>query len=203
MDNNIRKIVEECRVKEKKEELIKNRQTMFELDRLMAKLTFNREVAMYAFNIDKYYLLEQDEKKNKKEMEIIASKLLELEKLDRVLEYKKVREQFEILGYFKDEYYKSVNINLRRELSRLELPNIYIEQSEFDYDKHIIDKSPLEKEYEKKDLIMVCPVYDMKSIRDFRHFYNKTSFHYLEQLSEDCSFDVENKSLGKILIKKY
>ena len=66
MDNNIRKIVEECRVKEKKEELIKNRQTMFELDRLMAKLTFNREVAMYAFNIDKYYLLEQDEKRIKK-----------------------------------------------------------------------------------------------------------------------------------------
>ena len=83
MDNNIRKIVEECRVKEKKEELIKNRQTMFELDRLMAKLTFNREVAMYAFNIDKYYLLEQDEKKNKKEMEIIASKLLEIESFSR------------------------------------------------------------------------------------------------------------------------
>ena len=95
----------------------------------MAKLTFDREVGLYAFNIDKYYDLEEDRKKNKKELELIASKLLELERLDKVLEYKKAREQFEILGYYKDEYFKSVNIYLRNALTEYKDPFVYIAQS--------------------------------------------------------------------------
>ncbi|MBR4177885.1 MAG: hypothetical protein IKR57_00885 [Bacilli bacterium] len=197
MDSYIRDIVRECKVHEKKAELIRNKKTMFELDRYMAKLTFDREVGLYAFNIDKYYDLEEDRKKNKKELELIASKLLELERLDKVLEYKKAREQFEILGYYKDEYFKSVNIYLRNALTEYKDPFVYIAQS--NGFKNIISKENNEEVFGT----VIYPIYDMKSIRDFRHFYNKTSFHYLEELSEDYSFDVEGKKLGKILVKKF
>ena len=96
-----------------------------------------------------------------------------------------------------------VNIDLRRELSRIDTPNIFIAQSEYDFDKHIIDGSPLISSImlNEKDITIVSPIYEMESNRDFRHFYNKTSFKYLEGVCEDYSLDLEGKKLGKIKIK--
>ena len=197
MDSNIKEIVELCGVREKKEKLIKDRQRMFELDRLMSKATFDRNAGMYAFTLDKYYDLEQNEKENKKELERLASNLFDLEKLDVVLQYKKLREEYEILGYFQDDYYKCVNIDLRTALQEYKDPFIYVYQK--DKFKNIISK----EEYSDVVGSVIYPFYDMKSMRNFRHLYNKLSFKYLEELSQDYSFDLEGKKLGKMMIKKF
>ena len=198
MNNDIKQIVEELRVKEKKQEYIDNNERMFQLDRHMAKLTFDREVGLYALTYDRY----SDKTKSTEELEKLKLELESLERLESVAYYKAIRREYDRLNNKRDEYFKCVNIDLRRELSRLELPNIYTLQSEYDFDKHIIDKSPLTNEYSKRNIIIVSPIYNMKSIRDFRHFYNKTSFKYLECLSEDYSFELENKKIGKVLIRK-
>ena len=68
--------------------------------------------------------------------------------------------------------------------------------------KNIISKKSLNQEYNKREIYLISPIYNMDSFRDFRHFYNKTSFHYLESLCEDYSFDINNKNLGKIKVRK-
>ena len=151
MNNDIKQIVEELRVKEKKQEYIDNNERMFQLDRHMAKLTFDREVGLYALTYDRY----SDKTKSTEELEKLKLELESLERLESVAYYKAIRREYDRLNNKRDEYFKCVNIDLRRELSRLELPNIYILQSEYDFDKHIIDKSPLTNEYSKRNIIIV------------------------------------------------
>ena len=197
MDSRLKEIVNECRIKERKEQMYRNKEDMLKLSRVMSNLTLNRDAAMYAFNLDLYYLLQNDEKESKEELELLANKLLELEKIDSVLEYKKAREQYEILGYSKDDYYRSINIDLRNAIMSYMDPMIYIKQSKCF--RNIVSKEDI---YNEEGTILY-PFYDMESNRNYRFFYNKSSFLYLKELSEDYSFDLEGKDIGKVLIKKY
>ena len=95
-------------------------------------------------------------------------------------------------------------IDLREELSKHELPNIYVYQED-NHDplfRHIIVPDRIVTASFTEDGMAIFPLYILDSNREFRHFYNKTSFKYLEELSIDRSYNLENKRFGKVIIKK-
>ncbi len=204
MNNQIKDIVLSLQINEKRQELLKNRDMLIHLRYLMSQLTFNRTVGLYAFYLDEIEYLMQKYKKGEAvlpKIKEIDEKALALQDNEEVKKYMLLRDEYYRI-LFDNDYFLTVNIGLREELSKIGVPNIYIRQHELDYDKNIVDQSPLKEEYSKRDLTIVSPVYDMQSFRDYRHFYNKTSFKYLEELSRDYSYDLEGKRIGKVLIKK-
>lgn len=213
MDNEIREIVERLKIKEYKEGYLNNQERLFKLERLMSTMTFDREVGLYAFYMDEInYLIKElvdsepfDREKICEKINALEIKANELEKKSKVQDYIMLRKQYFNISFnnkYYDNYFKLINITLREELSKLKKNDIYIAQSKYDYDKNIIDSSSLTFDKLEKGTILIEPVYDMESFRDFRHFYNKTSFKYLEELTEDYSFDLDGKNLGKVKIRK-
>jgi hypothetical protein len=208
MNKYIRDIVYSLDIPEKKKELIENRERIFNLGRKMSKMTFNRTVGMYAFYLDEIqYLIAESKKCETSEAKKILLKVKELEEKALVLlrnpeveEYDRVREEYYKL-VSNNEYYLTINIGLREELSKIGVPEIYIEQHEYDYDKNIVDSSKLKNDFSGTPITIISPVYEMKSFRDFRHFYNKTSFHYLEEVCRDFNYDLEGKRLKGINIR--
>ncbi len=213
MNPSIEEIVSSLRIKEKKQQLLKNKERILHLKYQMSQLTFNRTVGIYAFTIDEMeYLIHEtkkcsDEKRHELYAKIkeLEAKAISMQEDPLIKQYIELRDEYVKL-LFDNDYFVTVNIGLREELSKIGVPNIYVAQHEYNHDKNIVDKSPLENETDKKDLVIILPEHDMQSFRDYRHFYNKTSFRYLEELSRDCSFDIKGKNLGKIrilsLIKK-
>ena len=47
---------------------------------------------------------------------------------------------------------------------------------------------------------VIMPNKELKSRKKARHFYNKTSFKYLEALINDSNYSLEEKNLGKVKI---
>ena len=205
MGLDIEEIVSNLRIREKKQQLLKNRDRILHIKYQMSQLTFNRTVGLYAFTIDEMeYLIHESKRCNDEKRHELYAKIKELEAKalsmqedPLVKQYIELRDEYLKL-LFDNDYFVTVNIGLREELSKIGVPNIYVAQHEYDHDKNIVDKSPLVNESDKKDLVVILPVYNMKSFRDYRHFYNKTSFRYLEELSRDCSFDLKGKNLGKV-----
>ena len=180
----LKELVTSSGLKDYKRRLEYYRNKIFENRCEMSRLTFDRSVGLYAFNYDKY-------------MDNLFNGADELEKLDDVKKYIKLRGENAFLESEIDDYFRQVNINFRYDLCDfVELPNIYV-RSNYGF-THIIDKYDYDK---GEDSTLVLPIYDLESNRDLRHFYNKTSFHYLESLIDDCDFDISNKKLGKVLIK--
>ena len=208
MDKNIKEVVEGLHIPFLRNELQENREELFKLERTMSNMTLDHSVGLYAYNLDKInYLLEIMEYSvdknliydNLKEIEV---KVKELEKNPKVQEYKKVYKKHRCLKSTLHNYYQVINIDLRESLANnLELPNIYVEQHYYDYYnyyKHIITKDILVPEIVmgNMDYTLISPTHDMDSFRDFRHFYNRISYKYLEALTMDYSFDLEGKKLG-------
>ncbi len=212
MNSDVRDIVESLEIKKEKEELKENRERLFKLKCLMNKMTFDRNVGLYAFYTDKAVCLAEESVYSKtsdkeqiyKELEELEKKLKELEKNPKVMEFKKIYSEYYFLLNNQFEYYMLINIDLRRELSYLELPNIYVKQPEDYFDMHIVDGTSYipGRKNDNSDIYLIEPFYDMNSNRDFRHFYNRTSFKYLEGVCEDYSLDLENKKLGKVKVNK-
>ena len=213
MNNEVKEIVNSLGINEVKEELKDNREKAFKLKCLMSRMTFDRSVGLYAFYNDKSICLAEesvtvdDNKKEEiyRELEDLEKKMKELEKHPKVLEYKKAFSEYYYLLSNEFEYYTLVNIDLRRELSKIKTPNIFVAQPDFNFDKHIIDSSPLLSSImvNERDIRIIEPVYKMESNRDFRHFYNKTSFKYLEGVCEDYDLDLGDKKLGKVRVKSF
>ena len=204
MDNEIKRIVDRCKIHEKKEQLKNDRLKIYQNERDMSKMTFDRKVGLYAYNLDKYLLILEDYVNNNKpelksKVEELTEYLVDYEKDPDILKYVNLRVENSNLMNRLDEYYKAVNIDLRNELSVIRTPDIYVYIG--DCYEHIILPSIYAYEDNYRDY-SIYPNNYIYSKRDFRHFYNKTSFHYLEELSQDYSFDLEGKNLGKVLIKK-
>ena len=200
MNQDIKHVVDYLEIPRLKKEALEKKRRLFLLNREMAKLTFNRNVGQYAFYVDAIDALILESKScSKEESEIIMDKISELQNkalkltiYPQVNEYVSLRDKYYKLLLIND-YFTAVNDCLREELPKyVELPPIYVEQSHFDVDKHIIDKTPLIRDDEENS-IFVDPLYYMESRRDYRHIYNKVSFHYLEQICEDYSFDLKGK----------
>lgn len=196
MNNELKNLILSSGLKEEKEKLQSYRDELFDNGRKMAKLTFDRRVGLYAFSFEKYLYLMMDEDSDE-EINRLLDTMSSLEEIEGVQEYLRLRGKNDLLKSKIDNYFRDVNIGLRRNLSELELPNIYV----YGKDKfiHIIE-SDNEKSISTSEDTLVYPYYNLSSLRDLRHFYNKLSFHYLNEMIDDYDFDVRSKKLGKIKI---
>lgn len=204
MNKTIKEITKEEKIKEKRDNNEYIRRQMYLNERRMSKLTFDRNVGLYAHHMDEYFdllpLLDTPKREEILErLKVLSKKLEELKDYDGVKEYSDLRLQNILLKFKLSDYYKTINLSFRNKINLINSLNIYVDQN--DYLKHITDLDNIKILKEECDTI-IKPKYDLTSKRDLRHFYNKLSFKYLESLSEDYNFELENKELGKVRILK-
>ncbi len=207
---SIKKIVNECEINEKRIRRVENESKMLHLNYLMIKLHIKKNVSEYA------YLLDYDEfYRNKEsltpeeEIKFLGGqiKIAELQKDDDVQIYMTLKEEYDRLKQECKEYYQAINIDLRKRLRDTHLPNIFVYQGMFKNDsrlklsRHIIIPNACEV-YEQTPNTVIYPEGIIKSNREARHFYNRVSFKYLEELSKDYTYDPKVKRLGKVRIEE-
>ena len=199
--NSIKKVVDNLELSNKKEKIIKNRRMILDLKYKMSGLCFNINVAHYAYNLCEIKYLEKDNKIDKVFELLNENKKLETDY--NVLLYKECFSMIELLEKEISYYHKMINVDLRERLLDIEYPKIYIYQGNIDNNYYFTDI--IGKELYESDRIpnlAIFPVKDIDSNRKFRHFYNNISFRYLEGLTEDYSYEIESKNLGRIKLFK-
>ena len=69
--------------------------------------------------------------------------------------------------------------------------------------KNIVIPNTVKTELDEDD-IGLYPVQEIESQRDYRKFYNRVSFRYMEGLTRDYSFDLDSKNIknAKVLKRK-
>ncbi len=209
--DEIKYCVDLCQISERRRKHEEAKEQLFTMERQMALMTFDREVGLYANRLDRYiYLLEflntlppERQGKVKKEISALERYMIESRQNYKIIRYRALRSDYEALKKTLGDYYQAINVDLRRELSNMSLSNIYIYQlnNQNPSLKHIIVPNRVLIDM-PSDSTIIYPFYDIYSNRDFRHFYNKTSFKYLEGLSKDNDYNLGNKQLGMIKIKK-
>lgn len=197
MNNELKELIVSSGLQEEKRKLQIYRDEIFQNESRMSKLTFDRNVGLYVFSFDKYLDLLSSENSNEEEEEKLLDVMSSLEHLEGVQEYLRLREINDLLKTRIDNYFRDVNIGLRNRLINLDLPEIFVYGK--DRITHIIDNKRIKSMLANVDTI-IYPLYDIKSLRDLRHFYNKLSFHYLNEMVDDCDYDISSKKLGKIRI---
>ena len=214
MNSDIKDIVESLKIHEKKEELKNKKEKLYNLSSEMSRMTFNRTVGLYAFYTDEInYLTSKIDDNNREDslnkIKEYNEKGLKLLENEDVRKYASLRDEYYNTMFdketglrFDSDYNLTINKCLRKELTALDLPNIFVKQSRFDYDKNIVNPYVFYDEFDNNSSEFVFPVYEMESCRDFRHFYNRVSFRYLEELCNDYSFDLEGKNIGKVIVLK-
>ena len=201
--NEIKDIIEYCEIEKKREKLNRNKVLIPHIKRLMSDLCININVSKYAY----YKSNLQSENSSETEREYYLEELNKLSKDKNVLEYIEFEKYLNSLYEEIIDYYRTIQEELRYELLELDTPDIYVLQKSIDDNgykeaKHIINKDAIVgyKGSFKETLIMPNKINSSK--RKNRHFYNQVSFRYLEELSKDCTFDLETKNIGKVKILK-
>ena len=178
--------------------------TIFQLERDMAKLTLDHQVGTYAHNLDEMLSIIQKLQVTKDTEEIFLLKqrlfILDLKNKkmqnnEKVQKYLSIRNNHYYLLSQNNAYYKAMQNDFCKALQDIDTPDIYVYQGENQLPKHIISGNEADTEAQ------IYPFYDLKSKRDFRHFYNQVHFRYLDSLLESKSFHVEDNHLGKVKIK--
>ena len=190
--NKIEETVELYNLKEKGEKLKKSRAEIIHLKKLASDLKINRNVAIYEYAMQKVVLGEE-----------IHSYLSVADKLrddPNVQKYREIIIKIYWLERQAVEYYRGIQIALRNRLAFFEEPDIYVYYGTFD------DKQ-LTRNIISDDLMLlddantvIMPNKELKSRKKARHFYNKTSFKYLEAFINDNNYSLEEKNLGKVKI---
>lgn len=190
--NKIEETVELYNLKEKGEKLKKSHAEIIHLKKLASDLKINRNVAIYEYAMQKVVLGEE-----------IHSYLSVADKLrddPNVQKYREIIIKIYWLERQAVEYYRGIQIALRNRLAFFEEPDIYVYYGTFD------DKQ-LTRNIISDDLMLlddantvIMPNKELKSRKKARHFYNKTSFKYLEALINDNNYSLEEKNLGKVKI---
>ncbi len=190
--NKIEETVELYNLKEKGEKLKKSHAEIIHLKKLASDLKINRNVAIYEYAMQKVVLGEE-----------IHSYLSVADKLrddPNVQKYREIITKIYWLERQAVEYYRGIQIALRNRLAFFEEPDIYVYYGTFD------DKQ-LTRNIISDDLMLlddantvIMPNKELKSRKKARHFYNKTSFKYLEALINDNNYSLEEKNLGKVKI---
>lgn len=211
----IEEIVNYLDIPKKKERLINSRSRMLELKSKMSSLTIHKTVATYVYNMgtieffQKNFanLSKEDKAYAEKEIAKLMTQQAYLEEDKLVQEYNSLLAEFIMEKRSADEYYQTIQIGLRNELLDQQLPEIYIYQGDLNPDRkyklarHIIGANSVEI-FETPDQMptIIYPSTLVESKRKLDKLYNKTSFRYLEQLTTDYSYDLENKDLGNVRI---
>ena len=201
--NEIKDIIEYCEIEKKREKLNRNKVLIPHIKRLMSDLCININVSKYAY----YKSNLQSENSSETEREYYLEELNKLSNDKNVLEYIEFEKYLNSLYEEIIDYYRTIQEELRYELLELDTPDIYVLQKPIDDNgykkaKHIINKDAIVgyKGSFKETLIMPNKINSSK--RKNRHFYNQVSFRYLEELSKDYTFDLDNKDIGKVKILK-
>ncbi len=196
----IKEIIESLEIPEKKKAFNERRELISKIKFTMSELEKNRMVALYAYNLENIPL-EQDETKRKK---LTLANAMLLHREPDVETYESLRKDLAKTDTVTEEYYKSIQKDLREELLDLKLPEIYIYQglldvSNFVVCRHIIVPNTIQTiESDNEVEKVIYPVKPMESKNKLNGFYNRTSFRYLEAMTEDYSFSLEGKNLGRI-----
>ena len=206
MQKRIKSLVYDLDIDYKRDLVSENKTKIFDKEREMSKLTFDINVGRYAFNLDEYfYYLDMLKKiKDGKRKEKVAKKLDEIyhelmkTPNDKGIEkYKKLRDEISLLKDEYRDYYKTINIDFRECLSGLYCPEIFVFQgditSDLKYYRNIVDSNQFYGCYGQLDEIIIYPNSELNSHRDYKHFYNKISFKYLEDVSKNLDFDLDKK----------
>lgn len=210
MENRIKKYADMCKVYTYKKELEKNRELLFKIEREMARMELDFEVGKYAHTYAEYEECAScwyDHDSVLKTLDL-RDKLRLLEDNEKVDKYRLLRLKYRRLLSILGRYYKSINIDFRESFDNEEIPNIYVFQGNVKrYHEYSVARNIIAPEFsiifkEKSANTVIYPQFELKSNREYRHFYNRTSFKYLEAMTNDYSFACEGKDLGKVKIRK-
>ena len=208
MERIVKDIVDYLRIPEKKEKAGLNRETIRECNYALSNMAAaDRNVALYASYLEEWYrLLAECNPDNYARTQEIRSQMQQLEKFKAVREYNFVLSYRHELERQISDYYQPIQ---KDELISQKLPEIYVSQGivlfnpQLKMAKHIIIPGTTIAAYEDNFETTIFPESKpITSAREARHFYNKVSFRYLEQLAEDYSYDLESKDLGKVKVLK-
>lgn len=203
----IEKIVDKLELKQKRNKLYENNKKILKIKYQMSDLAINKLVAEYAYNLNIIdYLIKEDTTHSLDQIDKYLTENEMLELNDKVKLYKILKKSLSMLKMENSEYYLIILTKLRYELLNLKFPEIYVYQGQSDTGclyKNIISQSICLNNGEFPQNIII-PYNEINSNRKCRHFFNNVSFKYLEELTNDYSFDLDSKKLGrvKILTKK-
>ena len=187
----IKTIVNELDIPYKRAKLRVNRELIHEIKYSMSQLCLNRMVALYAYNLG---IIEYDPDEMAVKNARLANVILLKKEID-VQAYESLRQDLIKLEQCSD-YYRTIQVDLRKNLLDLQLPVIYVYQGLMGMDKmklcrHIISAGTYLTYKEPVEVgTLVTPVKEMESNRKLNHFYAATSF------------DLEGKNIGHVLVKK-
>ena len=198
----IKKIIDDLELKQKKEEFLNNKEFLFWLERKMAEMTFQYEVGWYAHCLDEIDFLKKSletaspKKKEllERKIELLQLQIQHLETKEEILIYKKTRELYHQIKEENHKYHQMLQKDFRERLRTIETIPYYVSQGCGNKAKHIIHKD------EEKEEANVYPQKKLKSKRKYRHFYNKLSFQYLESIMETKDLTIKEKQLKKVKI---
>ena len=197
----IKEIVNELEIPEKRRALLERRELMSYIKRGMSDLEVqNKMVALYAYNLD-VIRHETDETvvKNAKLANIILMK-----KESDVEAYESLRKDLLKVDESASIYYRAIQQDLREALIDLNLPDIFVYTGLIGERNLILCRNIVLPGYfqtiKKEDEVerLIYPPVEKNTWKKINHFYNRTSFRYLEALTQDYSFSLEGKNLGRI-----
>ena len=184
-------------LKEQKEQIIKNESKVLQLKIKMSDLTIHNNVAQFAHAID-----EMLEEHKVSEYLKLATKFKDDE---NVQEYIELRRNLNKLENEIIENKKKIQKDLKKAIKKRQIstPNIYYGRDE---KNNVITKNITTNQLSllKESKEVILPTTELKSKKNIRHFYNRISFKYLEQLVNNNDYSLEKKDLGRVkkLIKK-
>ena len=190
--NNLEKVIEDNKVLEKKEKIFNNKKEIVHLKKLISDLKIHRNVALYA-SAAEHFAWGEEVHNNLSIMKNISSD-------PWVQEYIVLKKQLDELENEISDYYYFMQINLREILVDLDDPDVNIYYGVLDDEEVMNNVISAELIDYDPDKTIILPEKELNSKRKLRHFYNKVSFKYLDELSKDNSFNVETKKLGKVKV---
>lgn len=215
MEKQIKEFVQECKIETKKKRLIETKKMLYKLEREMANMSLNYEVGTYIHMLDEFDdLILKRWNTPAKDIGKINTLIIPLgKKIGRmknnpdIIKYLELKEEYLSLQDTLGEYHKSINEDFRNKFKSYNIPNIFIFQGYIDDSKKIsISKNiilPEVKEiFKYSPDTIIYPVYELKSNREYRKFYNRISYKYLEEVTNDFCLELNNKNIGKVKIMK-
>ena len=206
MANNLVQLVEACDIKQRRNKHSWNVNQAKLYKKEIKKLERSSAVKMYLFKINRLnHLLETGNKKDIFEIRMLRKEIGTLENHYGVMKYKRFNDELLIFEEFIKKYYICINVILRNELLNYDIPDIFVYQGQVDgYDlyRNILVPNSVKLGLDKEDQV-IYPDRELKSNREYRKFYNRVSFRYIEDLTRDYSYDLEGKKLRKVKIEKH
>ena len=196
----IEAIVHELKIPEKKQALDERRQLMSYIKVGMSELAArNKMVALYAYNLG---VIEHETDEMLVKNATLANVML-IKREPDVEAYESLRKDLQQQDDKASIYYRSIQQDLREALIDLKLPDIFIYSGLIGDNELILCRNIVLPGYiqtiKKEDEVeaLIYPPVAKDSWRKLNHFYNRTSFRYLEALTQDYSFSLEGKNLGR------